>query len=109
MYWDILSLEEGHFGRYEPQSYSFIREGGRTFVSTRGKIALISEVLPDGTLHDLAAVAGTHHFGYGCEWKPPQAYIDASVTLSHRAPTAGVGGDAPVERLAHLSERGDRC
>lgn len=73
----ILSLEEGHFGRYEPQSYSLFREGGRTFVSTRGKIALISEVLPDGTLHDLAAVAGTHHFGYGCEWKPPQAYIDA--------------------------------
>lgn len=73
----VLSMEEGHFGRYQPQSYSFFREGGRAFVSTRGKIALISEVLPDGTLHDLAAVAGTHHFGYGCEWKPPQAYIDA--------------------------------
>ncbi len=73
----ILSLEEGHFGRYEPHGYVFFREAGRTFVCTRGKIAVISEVLPDGTLHDLAAVAGTHHFGYGCRWDPPQAYIDA--------------------------------
>jgi|GEM_PF-378658 len=73
----ILSLDEGHFGNYEPQGYLFFREAGRTFVCTRGKIAVISEVLPDGTLHDLAAVAGTHHFGYGCQWDPPQAYIDA--------------------------------
>lgn len=73
----ILSLEEGHFGGYEPQSYLFFREAGRTFVCTRGKIAVISEVLADGTLHDLAAVAGTHHFAYGCAWKPPAAYVDA--------------------------------
>ncbi|MEQ8786124.1 MAG: FlgD immunoglobulin-like domain containing protein [Pirellulaceae bacterium] len=73
----ILSLEEGHFGNYEPHGYRFFREAGRTFVCTRGKIAVISEVLPDGTLHDLAAVAGTHHFAYGCRWDPPQAYIDA--------------------------------
>ncbi|MEW4453568.1 FlgD immunoglobulin-like domain containing protein [Bremerella sp. JC817] len=73
----ILSLEEGHFGNYEPQCYQFFRQDGRTFVCARGKISLISEVLPDGTLHDLAATAGTHHFGYGCDWDPPQAYIDA--------------------------------
>ena len=73
----ILSLEEGHFGNYQPHSYLFFREAGRTFVCARGKIALISEVLPDGTLHDIVAVAGTHHFGYGCNWEPPQAYIDA--------------------------------
>lgn len=73
----ILSLAEGHFGNYEPHGYLFFREAGRTFVCTRGKIALLSEVLPDGTLHDIAAVAGTHHFGYGCQWDPPQSYIDA--------------------------------
>ncbi|MCA9246605.1 MAG: hypothetical protein KDA42_05800, partial [Planctomycetales bacterium] len=73
----ILSLAEGHFGNYEPQGYHFFRDSGRTFVCTRGKIAVISEVLPDGTLHDLAAVAGTHHFGYGCNWDPPPSYIDA--------------------------------
>lgn len=73
----ILSIDEGHFGNYHPQGYLFFREAGRTFVSTRGKIAVVSEVLPDGTLHDLAAVAGTHEFAYGCDWNPPQAYIDA--------------------------------
>lgn len=73
----VLSLEEGHLGGYEPHSYLFFREGGRTFVSTRGKIALVSEVLPDGTLHDLVATAGTHHFAYAFKWKPPQAYIEA--------------------------------
>ncbi len=73
----ILSIEEGHFGKYHPQSYIFFREGGRTFVCARGKIGLISEVLEDGTLHDIVAVCGTHYFGYGCGWDPPQAYIDA--------------------------------
>jgi sugar lactone lactonase YvrE len=73
----ILSIDEGHLGHYEPHSYAFFREAGRTFVATRGKIALISEVLPDGTLKDIAATAGTHHFGYAFNWQPPQAYIDA--------------------------------
>jgi hypothetical protein len=73
----ILSIDEGHLGHYEPHSYAFFREAGRTFVATRGKIALVSEVLPDGTLKDIAATAGTHHFGYAFNWQPPQAYIDA--------------------------------
>ncbi len=73
----VLSIEEGHFGKYHPHSYIFFREGGRTFVCSRGKIAVISEVMEDGTLRDLAAVSGTHYFGYGCGWDPPQAYIDA--------------------------------
>lgn len=73
----ILSIEEGHLGHYEPHSYAFFREAGRTFVATRGKIAMISEVLADGTLKDIAATAGTHHFGYAFNWQPPQAYIDA--------------------------------
>ncbi|QNN22569.1 hypothetical protein HED60_09915 [Planctomycetales bacterium ZRK34] len=73
----VLSLEEGHLGGYEPHGYQFFRENERTFVSTRGKIALIAEVMPDGTLHDLAATCGTHHFAYAFNWDPPQAYIDA--------------------------------
>jgi len=73
----VLSLDEGHLGHFEPQSYAFFREAGRTFVATRGKLALISEVLPDGTLKDIAATAGTHHFGYAFNWQPPQSYIDA--------------------------------
>lgn len=73
----IVSLQEGHFGNYEPHSYLFFREAGRTFVCARGKISLICEVLPDGTLHDIVAVSDTHHFAYGCQWDPPEAYIDA--------------------------------
>ncbi len=73
----ILSMDEGHFGNYEPHSYEFFRENGRTFLSARGKIALISEVLPDGTLHDLVATADIALFSYGCDWEPPQEYIDA--------------------------------
>ena len=73
----VLSLDEGHLGHFEPHSYAFFREAGRTFVATRGKLALISEVMPDGTLKDIAATAGTHHFGYAFNWQPPQAYIDA--------------------------------
>lgn len=73
----IMSLEEGHFGKYHPHSYLFFREHGRTFLCTRGKIAVISEVRDDGTIRDIAAICGTHHFAYGCDWEPPQAYLDA--------------------------------
>jgi len=73
----ILALDEAHFGRYHPHSYTFFREAGRTFVCSRGKIAVISEVLANGTIRDIAAACGTHHFAYGCGWNPPQAYIDA--------------------------------
>ncbi len=73
----IMSLEEGHFGTYHPQGYSFFREAGRTFLCTRGKIAVISEVDKNGTIRDIAAACGTHHFAYGCNWRPPKAYIDA--------------------------------
>ena len=73
----IFSDDEAHFGKYHPHSYSFFRESGRTFLIARGKIALISEVFEDGTIRDIAAACGTHHFAYGCKWDPPQAYIDA--------------------------------
>ena len=73
----VMALDEGHFQHYHPHGYSFFREAGRTFLCTRGKIALLCEVLKDGTIRELAACCGTHHFAYGCRWKPPQAYIDA--------------------------------
>lgn len=73
----IFADDEAHFETYHPHSYSFFRESGRTFLVARGKIALISEVFEDGTIRDIAAACGTHHFAYGCRWNPPQAYIDA--------------------------------
>ncbi|QEG02262.1 flagellar basal body rod modification protein [Stieleria maiorica] len=73
----VMAIDEGHFRRYHPMGYWFFREAGRTFLSTRGKIALILELLDDGTTRPIAATASTHQFSYGCEWDPPQAYIDA--------------------------------
>lgn len=73
----VMSRDEGHFKNYHPQSYVFFRDAGRTFLCSRGKIAVISEVRDDGRIRDIAAVSGTHHFAYGCDWNPPQAYIDA--------------------------------
>ncbi len=73
----VISIEEGHIGNYHPMSYNFFTEGGRKYLASRGKIALISEVLPDGTIRDVVATAGTHHYSYGCKWNPPQSYIDA--------------------------------
>jgi sugar lactone lactonase YvrE len=73
----IMAMDEAHFKYYHPQGYTFFREAGRTFLYTRGKISLICEVFKDGTIREIAAATGTHHFAYGCDWKPPQAYIDA--------------------------------
>ncbi len=73
----IFANAEAHFEKYHPMSYSFFRDAGRTFLIARGQIALISEVHDDGTIRDIAAACGTHHFGYGCRWTPPQVYIDA--------------------------------
>lgn len=33
----VISLNEGHLGHYEPHSYAWFREAGRTFVATRGR------------------------------------------------------------------------
>jgi sugar lactone lactonase YvrE len=76
----MMSIDEAHFEHYHPQGYSFFREAGRTFLSARGKIALLLEVLVDGTTRKIAAASGTHHFAYGCDWDPPRAYIEAFYT-----------------------------
>jgi sugar lactone lactonase YvrE len=101
----IMAIDEGHFEHYHPHSYSFFREAGRTFLCTRGKIALISEVLDDGTIRDIAAAAGTHHFAYGCGWQPPQAYIDAFYAKwpgkrANEKPGRGGQGKPWAERVA---------
>ena len=74
----ILSPKGGHCGGFGPGfNYTFLRHRGRTFLLAYGKATVLSELLPDGSLHDLAAVAECHQFCYYCDWKPPQAYIDA--------------------------------
>ena len=100
----IFSDDEAHFGKYHPQGYFFFRESGRTFLIARGKIALISEVFEDGTIRDVAAACGTHHFAYGCGWNPPQAYIDAFYEKwpekrTQERPGRGAGGKPWAGRI----------
>ncbi|EAQ81697.1 FlgD immunoglobulin-like domain containing protein [Blastopirellula marina] len=73
----ILAIDDAHFEHYHPLNYRIVREQGRTFLISFGKITIISEVHSDGSIQDCAALSDTHHFSYGCNWEPPQAYIDA--------------------------------
>lgn len=73
----VLAIDDAHFGKYHPLNYRIIREQGRTFLVGFGKITTISVFRPDGSIQDCAALSSTHHFSYGCNWEPPQSYIDA--------------------------------
>jgi len=69
----------GHFdGRIPWQTnYRFHRENGRTFLLGIGMVNLVSELMPDGTIRDLAGIADCHLFSYECGWNPPRSFIDA--------------------------------
>jgi len=73
----VLAIDDAHFEHYHPLNYQLIREQGRTYLVGFGKITTVSEVRADGSIKDCAAISSTHHFSYGCNWQPPQAYIDA--------------------------------
>ncbi|MEI7730484.1 MAG: FlgD immunoglobulin-like domain containing protein [Verrucomicrobiota bacterium] len=57
--------------------WSFLHQDGRTFLIGFGKVTSINELKPDGSMKPLAFVASTHQYGYACNWRPPQAFIDA--------------------------------
>ena len=75
----VLQASAGHIGGYYPWCihYRHLHKDGRTFLIGMGKATFVSELMPDGSVKDLAFVATCHHFSYGCHWQPPQAYIDA--------------------------------
>jgi len=75
----ILQAAGGHLaGRYPwCIHYRFVRSAGRTFLIGLSKATFVSELMADGSLKDLACVGSCHHFCYGCDWRPPQAFIDA--------------------------------
>lgn len=75
----IMGLQAGRLGGYyhEPFRYTFYREAGRTFLLTYGKIAMICEIMKDGSVKDHAAVANMHMFAYACKWKLPKPLVDA--------------------------------
>jgi hypothetical protein len=73
----VLQKDAGHLeGRIEfPLHYRFVHlADGRTLLLGQAKAALVSELLPDGSVRDLAMIGGTHLFCYACGWDPPPAY-----------------------------------
>ncbi|MCM8542329.1 MAG: hypothetical protein NE328_18815, partial [Lentisphaeraceae bacterium] len=75
----IMGTETGRLEGYyaEPFRYMFYKESGRTFLVTAGKIAMVCELMPDGSVKDLMAMGGLHLFAYGCKWKLPPALFEA--------------------------------
>ena len=75
----IMGTETGRLGGHyaEPFRYIFHKEKGRTFLLTSGKIAMVCELMSDGSVKDHMAVAGLHLFAYACNWKLPQPLMEA--------------------------------
>lgn len=72
----VIFAKQGHFGGlYEfAYHYRFVHDAGRTFVLGAGFIQTVSELLPDGSLRDLAAFAAAGSWRYGCGWHPPEGF-----------------------------------
>ena len=83
----VLQKHEGHVqGKIEEcLNYRIVHQGGRTFVLGMYKGTLISELMPDGSLKDLALISDVHGLLYGLEWKYVPAYCD---TVEKRFPKA---------------------
>ncbi|OQB84971.1 MAG: NHL repeat protein [Planctomycetes bacterium ADurb.Bin126] len=64
-------------GGKEGRSYRYWRQDGRTFVIACGKATWIQELRSDNTLKPLAMVSSAHQFAYACDWKPPEAFVEA--------------------------------
>ena len=75
----LLFAKPGHFGGFYEFAYHyrFAHEAGRTFVLGAGFIQTVSELLPDGSLRDLAAFAAAGSWRYGCGWHPPEGFTTA--------------------------------
>ncbi len=71
----VMNSKRGHLDGYYKGSmrYTFHKQGGRTFLLGSGKIGMVSELMDDGSVRDLAAVANLHLFSYACGWKLPPA------------------------------------
>jgi DNA-binding beta-propeller fold protein YncE len=83
----VLQKQEGHVqGKIEEcLNYTFVHQGGRTFVLGTYKGTLISELMPDGSLKDRALISDVHGLLYGLGWKRVPAFCD---TVEKRFPKA---------------------
>ena len=83
----VLQKQGGHLkGKIEEcLNYRIVHRDGRTFVLGMFKGTLISELMPDGSLKDLALISDVHCLFYGLDWKYVPAYCD---TIEKRFPKA---------------------
>jgi len=75
----ILAPRPGHLGGAYTGilNYTFLHQDGRTFLIGHGGATFLSELMPDGSLRDLAFVGSTHRFCFGCDWNPPATFVEA--------------------------------
>lgn len=66
----VLQKADGHLNGKIPEclNYKFVHQDGRIFVLGDYKATLISELMPDGSLRDLAFVSQPHALYYGLHW-----------------------------------------
>ncbi len=74
----VLQKAGAHLnGKYgESFNYKFVERDGRTFVLGLGKATLVCELMPDGSLRDLALISDGHNFLYGLQWNRIAAFSD---------------------------------
>ena len=56
---------------------AFLLQDGRTFLVSLGGATNVSELKADGSIRNLALIASTHRYCFGCDWKPPQVFVEA--------------------------------
>ena len=83
----VLQQTEGHIKGKIPEcfNYKFVHQDGRTFLLGQGKATIISELMPDGTLRDLALISSAHQLLYALQWKRIPAYSDTFEKLYPKA------------------------
>jgi hypothetical protein len=60
-----------------PLYFRYYSSQGHNYLIGSSKATFVCELMPDGTLKDMAAISSTPMFAYACNWNPPQAYVDA--------------------------------
>ena len=62
---------------FEAMHYEYLHQDGRTFLIGTAGYTAISELLPDGSVKDLAFIGSTHRFSFALGWNPPAPFIEA--------------------------------
>lgn len=72
----VLQKFNGHLKGKIPECFNYrvVHRDGRTFVLGMGKAMIVSELMKDGSLRDLALISNAHQLFYALGWKPVPAF-----------------------------------